>query len=93
MFEKSPANGTFSWLFGSDESFRCVASGVPAPTITWYKNGSPILNSNRVTEELDGTLLFTDVTKEEEGVYQCVAQNIDGRVQSSGTVSVYCKIS
>ncbi|XP_038601048.1 LOW QUALITY PROTEIN: hemicentin-2 [Tachyglossus aculeatus] len=60
----------------------CDISGVPAPTITWYKDGQPIsgrsglqiLNSAR-------SIRFPKVGREESGLYTCSAVNRAGEAQ------------
>lgn len=63
----------------------CQVTGDPYPAIQWSKVGST-LTDNHVVE---GTLLrVREVTKEDEGMYVCVAQNKRGVKQATGIVTV-----
>uniref|UniRef100_A0A8C7XR93 receptor protein-tyrosine kinase n=1 Tax=Oryzias sinensis TaxID=183150 RepID=A0A8C7XR93_9TELE len=66
----------------------CYALGVPRPHILWYKNGVLVEESPGVTLEEDGTLVIERVKKEDEGLYECVAQNIEGFAKTSAVVTV-----
>ncbi|XP_037531691.1 vascular endothelial growth factor receptor kdr-like [Nematolebias whitei] len=66
----------------------CYASGVPHPFITWFKNGIKVKESPGVTLEADGTLTIERVKKDDEGLYECVAQNAEGFANTSAVVTV-----
>ncbi|XP_075976508.1 protogenin A-like [Anticarsia gemmatalis] len=61
--------------------FNCTAVGNPPPTITWYKNGEPLVLADRIVvrasanDEKRMELLIRTVTSEDSGVYQCFAHN------------------
>ena len=59
----------------------CAASGVPAPTIEWYKNQKHVSEdpgSERVTIHKNGSLEVRDVTEQDADVYTCRAYNLYG---------------
>ncbi|KAM9849678.1 vascular endothelial growth factor receptor kdr-like [Aulostomus maculatus] len=66
----------------------CSAVGVPRPDITWYKNGVPVKEGPGITLREDGLLTIERVKKDDEGLYECVASNIDGFAKSSAVVTV-----
>ena len=69
----------FSWL--------CEAYGNPDPTYTWLKNGEKLLESNKY--EIDGgEMTFTSIAMNDQGLYQCVAENEFGNVSSSAVLTV-----
>lgn len=53
---------------------------------TWNELESFLIEG--VTLEEDGTLVIERVKKEDEGLYECVAQNIEGFVKTSAVVTV-----
>uniref|UniRef100_A0A2K6UV43 Hemicentin-2 n=1 Tax=Saimiri boliviensis boliviensis TaxID=39432 RepID=A0A2K6UV43_SAIBB len=77
---------------GVPASLPCVASGVPAPTITWTKetnaltSGGPLYN---VSEE--GTLLITQPSAQDAGAYVCTATNTVGFSSQEMRLSVNTK--
>ncbi|XP_051810886.1 vascular endothelial growth factor receptor kdr-like isoform X2 [Acanthochromis polyacanthus] len=66
----------------------CSASGVPQPNITWYKNGVRVEESPGITLGGDGALTIERVKKDDEGLYECVASNVEGVAKSSSVVTV-----
>ncbi|XP_027864871.1 vascular endothelial growth factor receptor kdr-like isoform X1 [Xiphophorus couchianus] len=66
----------------------CFASGVPRPLIRWYKNGVEVEESPGVSLEENGTLIIERVKKDDEGRYECVAQNAEGFAKTSAVVTV-----
>ena len=70
-------------VLGRNVSFRCVAFGIPQPTITWMltatDNTMMVLNST--SSEVDGAVIraelnLTNITVQDFGVYSCIASNM-----------------
>ncbi|XP_035010576.2 cell adhesion molecule-related/down-regulated by oncogenes isoform X1 [Hippoglossus stenolepis] len=71
---------------GSSAYFTCAAKGSPSPNITWLFNADPVTPSRRF--QISGSsLLITDVTPQDVGVYQCVLDNGIGSAQSQGMMT------
>ncbi|XP_060929105.1 cell adhesion molecule-related/down-regulated by oncogenes [Limanda limanda] len=71
---------------GSSAYFTCAAKGSPAPNITWLFNADPITPSQRF--QISGaSLVITEVTPQDVGVYQCVLDNGIGSAQSQGMMT------
>lgn len=73
-----------SYQSGDRVVLSCFAVGVPAPTYTWFRNESILIETNRtkVKRTEDGRCqLILDPSKEYDiGVYKCVARNSQGSV-------------
>lgn len=70
---------------GRNAVVACQASGNPQPTITWLKDSIPVDMSNpRYTIQEQGSLQITDSREEDDGRYECVAENSVGTVYSYG---------
>ena len=54
----------------------CAATGSPAPTYTWWKDGEVIPGATNTT------LYFNELRREDEGIYTCVATNLVHSVRS-----------
>ena len=54
----------------------CAATGTPAPTYTWWKDGEVIPGATNTT------LYFNALRREDEGIYTCVATNLVHSVRS-----------
>jgi hypothetical protein len=76
-----------------DEKYKLTVkvSGVPEPTITWFKNDKEVPLNDRVKSSFDGqvsTLSFTKLNLKDTGKYKCVVKNDFGSVTSSAEVVV-----
>lgn len=67
--------------------FTCDVHGNPAPNRTWFHNAQPVRPSSRHLAEGNG-LKITGVTMEDAGLYQCVADNGIGFMQSTGRLQI-----
>ncbi|KAM8732613.1 vascular endothelial growth factor receptor kdr-like [Acanthopagrus schlegelii] len=66
----------------------CYALGVPYPNITWSKNGVPVKEGPGITLGEDGVLTIERVKKDDEGLYECTAENNVGVARTSAVVTV-----
>ena len=72
----------------SDLDLSCNATGNPSPNITWSKAADPSVNLAS-----DEVLKLKNVSKNDSGVYQCVASNGIGRdALASWIVTVNCEL-
>ena len=92
-FSLHPQNATK--IEGDNVTFTCNATGNPAPTFRWTKNGSVLTTGSRIRLSSDGKqLTLTNVTREDSGQYVCEATNNVTTVASdSATLNVKCKIT
>ncbi|NXU69405.1 CDON protein, partial [Horornis vulcanius] len=72
---------------GASVHFWCDAGGSPAPSLTWLHNAAPLRPSPRHFPS-GNDLRICGVTLEDSGLYQCVANNGIGFVQSTGRLRV-----
>ena len=88
-----PQNATK--IEGDNVTFTCNATGNPAPTFRWTRNGSVLTTDSRISLLSDGKhLTITNVTREDSGQYVCEATNNVTTVPSdSATLNVQCKIT
>ncbi|XP_072421818.1 hemicentin-1-like isoform X1 [Chiloscyllium punctatum] len=74
----------------SHVSLQCDAHGIPAPGITWLKDGRPIVSSSKMTYVERGQfLLINEVQASDQGWYTCRARNIAGSMEKSYRMQVY----
>ena len=93
--EISPLPRMIQRMEGEKLTIFCNASGNPLPTISWTKDGNSVdtSNSSRRNLSYEGKqLTVTNVSREDNGVYRCVAENSLGNFTSHGTtLEVHCK--
>ena len=78
---------------GDNVTFTCNATGNPAPTFRWSKNGSVLTAGSRISLSPDRKqLTITNVTKEDSGQYVCEATSKVTIQSNSATLNVKCKI-
>ncbi|XP_071947832.1 hemicentin-1-like [Antedon mediterranea] len=68
-----------SVVIGDGVILPCEAAGVPRPSVTWQKNGVPLIINNQTMEQMvSGTLHFLTTTENDPGTYRCIAENEAG---------------
>ena len=84
-------------------NFTCTVLSFPSPTISWFafvSGGKQMLssfvNGTGTIETSDGnvvisTLIFTTVSRLNDGQYICIASNEIGSANVTGKLSVDCK--
>ncbi|EGV98930.1 Obscurin [Cricetulus griseus] len=77
---------------GGTAQFDAVIEGNPPPTVTWYKDSTQLMNSDRLSQRQDGTtysLVLADVAPHDAGVYTCLAHNAGGQVLCKAELLVH----
>jgi len=67
---------------GTAVAFNVVASGAPAPTYQWRKNGVNLANGGNVSGATADGLILTNISSTDVGVYSVVATNSAGSATS-----------
>ncbi|XP_049679214.1 vascular endothelial growth factor receptor 1 isoform X1 [Accipiter gentilis] len=68
---------------------ECQVRGIPEPQISWFKNHEEIQQEPGIILGPGSRMLFIERVKEEdEGLYQCIATNLKGSVESAAYVTV-----
>ena len=66
-------------------SLTCSVTGKPEPTITWLRSGQNLGSQKQYD--------FSQVKKDDKGVYTCQAKNIHGTKTKDNELVVRCKCS
>ncbi|XP_076314925.1 neuroglian-like [Tachypleus tridentatus] len=77
----SPANKLI--LRGDDLQLACIYGGMPIPTVKWYFTKKGPLPSERLGTpiKIGKILKITNISSDNEGIYQCIANNGVGSEQ------------
>ena len=73
---------------GDDISLECDVGGDPEPVFTWTRE-----DGRRIETARTDTLRLRKVMSDDEGVYQCTAENAVGSVSGSVSLIVHGEIS
>ncbi|KAK4820389.1 hypothetical protein QYF61_025563 [Mycteria americana] len=79
---------------GSLISLICESSGIPPPSLTWKKNGSPLVAdlSGRVRILSGGRQLQISVAEQSDAAsYTCIASNVAGSAKKEHSLQVYIR--
>jgi hypothetical protein len=90
---KTPNTSTV--LQGTNVAFTCTTDGSPKPTIAWSRVNGTISTAkfSEITSEGKSVLMLTNVTNEEEGMYECTAHNRGKPVKKQVILIVHGKRS
>ncbi|NXF12445.1 HMCN1 protein, partial [Smithornis capensis] len=72
-------------------TFVCDATGIPPPTLVWFKNGKPIENSDSPEVHIfsgGSKLQIAHSQLLDSGTYTCIATNIEGKAQKTYVLSI-----
>ncbi|XP_023814399.1 hemicentin-1 [Oryzias latipes] len=84
-----PLRESINSTLGSHVALLCEATGVPVPSITWLKDGSPIESSLQWQWSVRGNRLeLGPLSLSHAGTYTCVAKNSEGQTQKDYTLTV-----
>nr|XP_046206515.1 hemicentin-1-like [Oncorhynchus gorbuscha] len=84
-----PLHESLTQNLGSHVTLLCEATGVPVPSITWLKDGTPIESSLQWQWSVRGNRLeLGPLTISHAGTYTCVAKNREGQTQKDYTLTV-----
>ena len=75
-----------------DVTLDCEVAGHPQPVVQWYKNGDLIIESEYFQMVGGQSLKILGLVGLDAGIYQCVATNIAGNVQSAAELRVMKKL-
>ncbi|XP_063223547.1 peroxidasin isoform X7 [Bacillus rossius redtenbacheri] len=73
---------------GSTIEIPCKAEGDPRPTIVWTKDGSAVPHTRNFRVSAVGSLRISNMTRQDTGIYECLAINENGQTKAQGEVVV-----
>ena len=76
---------------GDSLLLECDVIGSPEPSIRWLRDGRDLPDSLSFSSQYDGRvarLRVDDMRVEEEGLFECVAENSAGKVSMDARVNV-----
>jgi hypothetical protein len=77
---------------GDSVTLICKATGDPEPAYRWAKDGLTLIGNKHV-RLLDNNqrLVLSNVTTQDNGIYTCLAYNVEGNVSTTTNLTVHGK--
>uniref|UniRef100_A0A3B4Z1V9 Hemicentin-1 n=1 Tax=Stegastes partitus TaxID=144197 RepID=A0A3B4Z1V9_9TELE len=87
----SSRGGTVTVVVNEAARLQCEATGVPLPSLTWLKDGSPVASVSHGIQVLSGgrVLSLNSAQVSDTGRYTCVAVNAGGEQHKEYDLRVY----
>ncbi|WKY14383.1 hypothetical protein Q1695_000157 [Nippostrongylus brasiliensis] len=79
---------TMDVILNQTVEITCHIVGTPPPTVTWSFDGKPLLQTDDIQMDGNGTVIIHNVKSEDEGRYTCKAENKAGRAEADTYVQV-----
>ncbi|XP_042131451.2 titin isoform X4 [Peromyscus maniculatus bairdii] len=89
MLQEMPRNA--SCREGDSIMLECIIAGEPLPDVTWFHNGAPIKQNQKFeVENMNDShrLYINEVSLQDSGRYECVAENDSGIAESTLDLTV-----
>ena len=77
---------------GQSVTLLCSARGNPAPTFSWFKGETQLLDSDPRLSITGGTLTISGIAVDDRGYYTCRATFAAGTTEARAYISVRCKL-
>ncbi|XP_026492779.2 contactin [Vanessa tameamea] len=87
-FKKRPLESETYGSEGGNVTLRCNPEAAPKPTFTWKKDNIVIGAGGKRFITENGNLIIRQLSRDDEGVYTCVAKNQYGSDESRGRLIV-----
>lgn len=91
-FKKYPLESEIYAVTNGNTSIVCNPEAAPRPKFQWKKDGNVISAGGHRKIKPDGTLVMTPTSRDDEGVYTCVATNAYGTDESRARLIVLQEI-
>lgn len=90
IVQKSPSSPILLKMAASNVRMKCTSTGVPKPTIRWFKDGVQVIgfSGGRVDTSISGQLSILALTAVDAGLYECRAMNALGIDKGTFTVQI-----
>ncbi|CAN9516135.1 unnamed protein product [Ophioblennius macclurei] len=88
MMRPTGTHSTYHTLRGQTVELECIVQGLPTPKVSWLRKDGELSESRTTKDMFDRRLHFTNISETDAGEYQCIAENSQGKVVHTYTVSV-----
>ncbi|XP_047609819.1 hemicentin-1 isoform X2 [Phacochoerus africanus] len=79
-----------SVLISQAVELLCQSDAIPLPTLTWFKDGRPLLKKPGISVAENGSVLkIEDAQVQDSGRYTCEATNVAGKTEKNYNVNIW----
>ncbi|XP_055604304.1 contactin isoform X2 [Uranotaenia lowii] len=87
-FKKKPLESEIYTIYNGNTTIECDPEAAPRPKIVWKKDGNVIGGGGHRRILPTGTLYISPTSRDDEGIYTCVASNNQGVAESKARLIV-----
>ncbi|XP_055631251.1 contactin isoform X2 [Toxorhynchites rutilus septentrionalis] len=87
-FKKKPLEPEIYSIYNGNTTIECEPEAAPRPKIVWKKDGNVVGSGGHRRIMPTGTLYISSTSRDDEGVYTCVASNSQGVEESKSRLIV-----
>ncbi|XP_072306075.1 neural cell adhesion molecule L1.2 isoform X4 [Eucyclogobius newberryi] len=88
MMRPTGTHSSYLALRGQSLVLECLVQGYPTPKVKWLRKDGDLSESRTAIEMFDRRFRFTNISESDNGEYQCIAENTQGKIVHTFTVSV-----
>ncbi|XP_041859024.1 neural cell adhesion molecule L1.2 isoform X2 [Melanotaenia boesemani] len=88
MMRPSGSKSTYHALKGQTLELECIVQGLPTPKVIWVKKDGELSASRTVKDMFNRRLRFNDISENDGGEYQCIAENTQGKATHTYVLTV-----
>lgn len=88
MLRPTGPHSSYHALRGQTLVLECLAQGYPTPTVKWLRKDGELSESRTTLEMSDRRLRFNNISESDNGEYQCIVENPQGKQVHTYTVTV-----
>ncbi|XP_044208003.1 neural cell adhesion molecule L1.2 isoform X3 [Thunnus albacares] len=88
MMIPTGSHSTYHALRGQTLELECIVQGLPTPKVSWHRKDGELSETRTTKEMFDRRLRFNNISESDGGEYQCIAENSQGKVIHTYTVTV-----
>ncbi|XP_027144424.1 neural cell adhesion molecule L1.2 isoform X2 [Larimichthys crocea] len=88
MMRPIGSQSTYHALRGQTIELECIVQGLPTPSVSWLRKDGEMSESRISKDMYDRRLRFSNISETDSGEYQCIANNSQGKITHTYTVTV-----
>lgn len=88
MMRPTGSYSTYHALRGQSLELECIVQGLPTPKVSWLRKDGEMSETRTSKDMFDRRLYFNNISESDGGEYQCIAENSQGKIVHTYTVTV-----